>query len=369
MYLYHKTLKHTDTIMYAISGSFSGPKKSEIILVKNNTLDLISVNDNSSKINVLISKQLFSHIKKVSAFRFAGQKRDHIVVTSDSGKLVILQADVKNHTFNIINEISYSKTGSRRVSPGEYLACDSKGRALIIGALEKEKYGFSFSVDNSNQIICSSPIEASNPNTFYFDLVSIENGTNNPLFCSLETEIDMDNEENTIYSGKINKKISLYELDLGINQISKKFSFETDASANKIIPLLVNKEDKLIVGILICCEGFLIFKDLSFCMKGDYKFNVTSSINSKVIILPVRKESKFKKCIITGYVNFRVAGDNEVIHIIQTDLGDLFKLRLDLDSGELVSLTLEYFDTIPPCNSICIMRNGILFAATDCSNR
>ena len=42
----------------------------------------------------------------------------------------------------------------------------------------------------------------------------------------------------------------------------------------------------------------------------------------------------------------------------------LFKLTLDYEAEEVSSIQLLYFGTIPPTNSLCILKNGHIFAAS-----
>ena len=60
-----------------------------------------------------------------------------MVVGSDSGRIVILEFDLEKKAFVKIHQETFGKTGSRRIVPGEYLATDPKGRAIMIGAAEK----------------------------------------------------------------------------------------------------------------------------------------------------------------------------------------------------------------------------------------
>lgn len=58
---------------------------------------------------------------------------DYIVIGSDSGKLVILEYNPDKNQFNKLHEETYGKTGCRRIVPGQYLAADPKGRAVMLG--------------------------------------------------------------------------------------------------------------------------------------------------------------------------------------------------------------------------------------------
>ena len=69
-----------------------------------------------------------------------GMEKDFVVVGSDSGRIVILEYELENNRFVKIHQETFGKTGVRRIVPGEYLATDPKGRAIMIGAVEKQKF-------------------------------------------------------------------------------------------------------------------------------------------------------------------------------------------------------------------------------------
>ena len=56
---------------------------------------------------------------------------------------------------------------------------------------------------------------------------------------------------------------------------------------------------------------------------------------------------------------------------MQSEYGDLYKVTVASDSADksrVVELKVKYFDTIPPCSSICVLRTGFLFAASEFGN-
>ena len=58
---------------------------------------------------------------------------DYIVLGSDSGRIVIIEYDPVKNVFEKVHQETYGKSGCRRIVPGQYLAVDPKGRALMIG--------------------------------------------------------------------------------------------------------------------------------------------------------------------------------------------------------------------------------------------
>ena len=65
----------------------------------------------------------------------AGSNKDYIVVGSDSGKISIIEYDVALNDWKPVHCEVFGKSGCRRIVPGQYLAADPKGRALIIGEI------------------------------------------------------------------------------------------------------------------------------------------------------------------------------------------------------------------------------------------
>ena len=64
----------------------------------------------------------------------AGASTDYLVIGSDSGKIVILEWVNDSNNWKRVHEETFGKTGCRRICPGQFLAVDPKGRAIIIGA-------------------------------------------------------------------------------------------------------------------------------------------------------------------------------------------------------------------------------------------
>jgi splicing factor 3B subunit 3 len=64
---------------------------------------------------------------------------DYIIVGSDSGRIVVLEYDPAGNAFVKLQQETFGKSGVRRHVPGQYLAVDPKGRACMLGALDKSK--------------------------------------------------------------------------------------------------------------------------------------------------------------------------------------------------------------------------------------
>ena len=53
---------------------------------------------------------------------------------------------------------------------------------------------------------------------------------------------------------------------------------------------------------------------------------------------------------------------------LQSEYGDLYKITLAYEGDAVTELKIKYFDTIPPCTSICVLKTGFLFAASEFGN-
>ncbi len=72
--------------------------------------------------------------------------------------------------------------------PGQYLAADPKGRAVMIAAVEKRKLVYVLNRDATGKLTIASPLEAHRNRTITFAVVSLDNGYDNPIFATLEVQ-------------------------------------------------------------------------------------------------------------------------------------------------------------------------------------
>jgi len=117
--------------------------------------------------------------------------------------------------------------------PGEYLACDPKGRAVMIGAIEKQKFVYIIQRNTEKKIAISSPLPAHKNHTITFDLVGVDVGWDNPMFASLEVDYgDKSSKFSSVVTGNVSKNVIFYELDLGLNHVIRKHCEPAPESAH-----------------------------------------------------------------------------------------------------------------------------------------
>ncbi len=52
----------------------------------------------------------------------------------------------------------------------------------------------------------------------------------------------------------------------------------------------------------------------------------------------------------------------------QSEYGDIYKVTLDVEGEEVKDVHIKYFDTVPPCASLAVLKTGFLFAASETGN-
>eukprot|EP00918_Siedleckia_nematoides_P030880 GHVU01066866.1.p1 GENE.GHVU01066866.1~~GHVU01066866.1.p1 ORF type:complete len:265 (+),score=22.44 GHVU01066866.1:142-936(+) len=259
VFLYNLSLQRPTAICQAVQGCFSQAKVNEIIISRGQALELLRA-DETGKIHTLCCSDVFGLIRSLATFRLAGSQVDFVVVGSDSGRIVILKYDASASSFERVHLETYGKTGVRRIVPGEYLAADPKGRAIMIGAIEKQKFVYVLNRDASHRLTISSPLEAHKSQTICFAMAGVDVGYENPIFASIEQNYEeSDRDRNAKHPPP--KGLSLWEMDLGLNHVTKKVTMALEDSAHALIPVPAGSQaSDGPSGLLVCCENFIVYK-------------------------------------------------------------------------------------------------------------
>ena len=53
---------------------------------------------------------------------------------------------------------------------------------------------------------------------------------------------------------------------------------------------------------------------------------------------------------------------------VQSEYGDIYRVTLEFEGDDIKEVKVKYFDTIPPCVAICVLKTGFLFAASEFGN-
>mmetsp|Transcript_5908 Transcript_5908/g.9597 ORF Transcript_5908/g.9597 Transcript_5908/m.9597 type:complete len:1230 (-) Transcript_5908:259-3948(-) len=357
MYLYGLTLQPATAITTAVYGNFSAPKVQEIIVARGKILELLRP-DEAGKMHSILSQEIFGIIRAIAPFRLTGGNKDYIVVASDSGRIVILEYNAAKNAFDRVHCETYGKSGCRRITAGQYLAVDPRGRSILIAGVEKQKFVYVINRDSTTRLTISSPLEAHKSHTVLWTVAGIDNGFENPIFATLEVDYGgPDDDLNMEVESTRQKQLVFYELDLGLNHVVRKWSDTVDNSANMLVTVPGGNEGP--GGVLVCCENFVVYKNANH--------------PDRKCLLPRRQgQNDERGTLIISYATHKQK--DLFFFILQSEYGDLYKVTLvwesdtDKETDVVNEVKVKYFDTIPTSNSICVMKHGFLFAAAEFGN-
>lgn len=137
------------------------------------------------------------------------------------------------------------------------MAADPKGRAIMVAAMEKQKFVYIMNRDAQARLTISSPLEAHHSSCIVQCIAAVDVGFENPIFAALETDYEALEEPpappdpsarpprdpgSSIPVDGIpgTMQLTFYELDLGLNHVVRKYSEPLDAPANYLIPSVIS---------------------------------------------------------------------------------------------------------------------------------
>ncbi|KAF7782979.1 hypothetical protein Agabi119p4_2355 [Agaricus bisporus var. burnettii] len=361
MHLYNLTLQPPTAALQAVVGNFSGARQQEIIVSHGTRLELLRPDPQTGKVVTVIATDVFGSIRSLASFRLTGATKDYAILGSDSGRIIILEYDAKTSSFAKLHQETFGKSGARRIVPGQYLATDPKGRSVMIAAMEKAKLVYILNRDAAANLTISSPLEAHKNSSIIHHIVGLDVGFENPVYAALEVDYSESDQDPTGEAFKrAEKMLTYYELDLGLNHVVRKWSEPTDPRANLLVQVpggQLASSDRFDgpSGVLVCCEDHIIYRHMD-------------SPQHRVPI-PRRQhplEDKERGVIITSAVMHKMKG--AFFFLLQSEDGDLFKVTIEHEDEEVKALKIKYFDTVPVASSLCILKSGFLFVASEFGN-
>lgn len=369
MNLYSLSIQEPTTITHLAQGSLLSSKSQDLILVRGSQIiELFNQSKKTDQLELVLRNDTFSQVRNVMTYRPVGNLKDYLVICSDSGKLTIVEHvkdEFERSSLRVIVQETMCKSGCRRIAPGEFLAKDPKGRAIILASTEKNKLIYLTSKSStSDDFVISSPLEANKANTLVLDMVGLNVGFENPLFVCLEIDYgEVDDPSAPVVTGEPKKMLTFYEIDLGLNHVIKKKSFEVDSEASMV--LAIGENPKLEKGVLMVASQNIYYYDL----KGN-----------KINQMPV--PTRFDLLRTEGSPDAHRLGDeesqngllflskafckykNENFYLLQNEWGDIFKITIRTGN----QLGLDYFCTSRVSTDMCIFKTGFLFLANEAAD-
>ena len=84
MYLYNLTLQPATNITHCVAGNFSGQKKLEIIVSRGKVLEIMLPDENTGKVQSLLSVEIFGVIRSITPFRLQGMQEKMLRDTQEN---------------------------------------------------------------------------------------------------------------------------------------------------------------------------------------------------------------------------------------------------------------------------------------------
>ncbi|RHY29842.1 hypothetical protein DYB32_004815 [Aphanomyces invadans] len=360
MHLMNITLQEGGAITDAVYGNFCGTKSQDIVCSGGTSIRLLQTQSPSEaggvlkQLQTIHSQQVFGVVRSLMPFRLTGGTKDYLVVGTDSGKITVLEYMVDLSRWEVRHSETFGKTGCRRITPGQYLATDPKGRAIMVGAVEKQKLVYIMNRDASNRLTISSPLEAHRSHAIHFDMVGVDVGFENPIFAILEVDYS-EHDDGSLDASEAVKSLVYYELDLGLNHVTRRWSEPVMRSANKLIAVPGGTDGP--GGVLVCSEGWIVYKNERHpevpCRIPQRARPVNTNVDVRSEVLIVASATHKQRDLF--------------FIIVQSELGDLYKVTLTYTNDEVSAVKVKFFDTLPPAVALCITKTGYLFAASEAS--
>jgi splicing factor 3B subunit 3 len=233
--------------------------------------------------------------------------------------------------------------------------CLSLPSLRSIGAIEKQRFVYIMNRDSANRLTISSPLEAHKSETIIFSMCGVDVGFDNPIFALIELEYKECDEDPTGEAvNETEKKLTFYELDLGLNHVVRKWSEPISRTANLL--LAVPGGDDGPSGVLICGENWVSYKNQNH-----------PEIRTA---LPRRVDMPMQRgLLITSATVHKQRG--LYFFMLQSELGDLYKVTLQHDENNkkmVVDVIVTVFDSIVSATSLCITKTGMMFVAAEFGN-
>ena len=387
--LYHLPLQSPSSIPLHVCGSFTAASSHEICALHgSSTLVVYRPDEGSGRLRQVATVSVMGEVLSLTSFRLlCGGLLDYLAVTSDSGYLTIVGFDERRRQLVRLHNELLGKSGMRRGTAAHYVCVEAKGRAIMCAALERSKLTF---ILNRQQpandvttgsgtgtgttanaaLTISSPLEAHRSNQLTLALASVDVGYDNPLFVALEVDYSQDAMEVGSSGGTtdIAKQLAYYELDLGLNNVTRKHTERVDPAAHALLTVPGPPDGP--GGVLILCESYVVYHpfDPLFALPAASPTSHFPYLSSRSLrtYFPRRHGLDVNPGLLTICHASHVQR-GLVFFLLQSEHGDLYKLTMaGGDNGlPVTNVYLSYFDSLPPATSLSVLRSGYLFACSE----
>lgn len=342
-------LQASSAIVWSMAGEFTAEGAAELVVFYTGGAIVLYAmeegEDERTQLKLIHREETRSILRDGVLIRFPGEKRDVVGVASDSGALAVL--DFCDGRCQIVHCRDFGKTGCRRSTPGQYIAADPKGRAVMIAAVEKRKLVYVLNRDAQGKPTMASPLEAHRSRTLTMDLIGVDNGYDNPIFAAIELQYPELEESSP--STPV-KQLAYYELDLGLNHVSRRWAATIHPQACCLAAVVGGADGPS--GVLIGAEDWI-----------EYHAEHGTPLAAAV----PRRRLHAGGLLVTKMIVHRQK-KSKFFALAQTEVGDVYKVTLQLDEADktkVTGLTVALLDTLPTATSLNVSKLGMLFCAAE----
>ena len=149
------------------------------------------------------------------------------------------------------------------------------------------------------------------------------------------------------------KEIAYYELDLGLNHVSRRWAKQTHPSACCLVALHGGAEGPS--GVLVGGEDWIEY--------------MHESLTEKIVCsFPRRNLHPSDKGVLITKMTVHKQKKSKFFALAQSELGDVYKVSIHLDPDDktkVIGLTVCLLDTLPTANGLNISKLGMLFLSAE----
>lgn len=377
-------LKPATAIITSVQGAFTASGLHEIVTLKaGGTIEVYRIvvqvdpdhaDEEARTVMKLITRvETRSVLRSCAKIRYPGETRDVLTVTSDSGALSVLDFGKSPLTGEtscaVVHCVTFGKTACRRDTPGQYVATDPAGRAVMVTAIEKRKLVYVLNRDAAGKPTIASPLEAHRTRTIAFDTTGLDNGHGNPIFAVLELQYpDWTEADDVSDLPPVEKQLAYYELDLGLNHVSRRWATTTHSTACCLAAVPGGADGP--GGVLVGGEDWIEYLHESFTGSTSSSSIASGSraFTKMACAIPRRKLHPTNKGILVTKITVHRQKKAKFFALAQSELGDVYKVMLVADPADkckVVGMKVALLDTLPTANALNVSDLGMLFVAAE----
>ncbi|CAN3374388.1 hypothetical protein DIURU_000732 [Diutina rugosa] len=329
MHLYHLTVEPTQQWHEVVVGHFldDGTSSQQIVVSRGSSLLVVGLageNDTPQRLNY---SPLLGRIWHIAKIRPAGSSVDFLVVTSDSGQLVILELQTSGWVQRLRQP--FEKNGFNRTNAGEFMVVDPDDRCVMLAGLQSNRIIYPVAYSASRGVTVEAPVQLKvDVSSVILTMAAIDTRFENPMFVTVEADPD----------GK--DYLKWYTFDQGLN-IIRLLGQPTALDENNESYHLVQAP---FGGVYVAQPGKIAY----YSGPSAKSAPIIASIPSNLPIVCHATQTKKKQQFL----------------LLQDTTGHLWRVLTTIDSERefVEQVNVVYYETIEPCLSIGILRAGYLIA-------